>query len=84
MLLQILGVVLVLALVFTLFVRPGATLAVILAVGVVGAAIVVSWNDIQQTRAQQAARAAFVQQSASALVQPNVTVPPPTPAHSGT
>ena len=31
MLLQILGVVLVLALVFTLFIRPGATIAIVLA-----------------------------------------------------
>jgi hypothetical protein len=82
MLLQILGVVLVLALVFTLFIRPGATVAVLLAAAVVGAAVVVSWNDIAQVRAQRAAQAGFQQQNAA--VQPNVTVPPPTPAHSGT
>lgn len=82
MLLQILGIILVLALVFTLFVRPGATLALVLAVGVVAAAIVVSWNDIEQTRAQHAASAALQQQNAAA--QPNATVPQSNTAHSGT
>jgi len=81
MLLQILGVVLVLALVFTLFIRPGATIAIVLALGVVGAAVVVSWDDVQQARAQRAANVALQQQGATA--QPNVTVPPPTPTHSG-
>ena len=82
MLLQILGIILVLALVFTLFVRPGATLALVLAVGVVAAAIVVSWNDIEQTRTQHAANAALQQQNAAA--QPNVAVPQSNTAHSGT
>lgn len=82
MLLQTLGVVLVVALVFTLFIRPGATLAILLAVGVVVAGIVVSWNDVAQFRAQHAANAAAQQRSAA--VQPNVVVPPPTRTHSGT
>lgn len=80
--LEVLGVLAVLALVFTLFLRPGATVAIILAIGVVGAAIVVSWNDIEQTKVQRAANRAFEPEQAT--VQPNVTVPPPTPAHSGT
>jgi O-antigen ligase len=80
--LETLGILVVVALVFTLFLRPGATVAIVLAVVVVGAAVVVSWNDIEQTRAQRAANAAVQQQNAA--VQPNVSVPPPTPAHSGT
>jgi xanthosine utilization system XapX-like protein len=82
MLLQMLGAGLVLALVFTLFLRPGAILAILLAVGVVVAAVVVSWNDVEQVHAERAARAAFQQETANA--SPNVTVPPPTPTHSGT
>lgn len=81
MLLQTLGIVLVLALVLTLFIRPGATVAVLLALGVVGASVFVSWDDVQQARAQRAANVALQQQGAK--VQPNVTVPPPAPTHSG-
>jgi hypothetical protein len=80
MLLQVLGAILVLAFVFTLFIRPGAILAIVLAVGVVAMGVVVSWNDVEQTRAQHAANAA-PQQQPSAAAQPNV--PPPRPAHSG-
>jgi hypothetical protein len=80
--LQILGVVLVVALVFTLFIRPGAIIAIALAFGVVAAAVVVSWKDVEQTRAQHSAQAASVQQNASA--QPNTAVPHRTPAHAGT
>jgi hypothetical protein len=79
MLLQVLGAILVLAFVFTLFIRPGAILAIVLAVGVVAMGVVVSWNDVEQTRAQHAANAAFSQQNAS--VRPNV--PPSRPVHSG-
>ena len=82
MLLQTLGIILLVALVLTLFIRPGTTLAVMLAVGVVAAAIIVNWNDVQRTRAQRGENAAFQQEQAA--VQPNVTVPAPTAAHSGT
>ncbi|HTW52491.1 MAG TPA: hypothetical protein VME45_11450 [Stellaceae bacterium] len=82
MLLQILGAALVVALVFTLFIRPGATLAILLAVGVVVMAVVVSWNDIEQVRTQRAAQTASSQQNVTA--QANTTAPQPTPAHSGT
>lgn len=82
MVLQIVGVVLVVALVFTLFIRPGATLAIALACGVVAAAIVVSWKDVEQTRTQHSAQMAPAQQSAS--VQPNASAQSPAPAHSGT
>lgn len=81
--LEILGVLAVVALVFTLVLRPGATVAIILAVGVVGAAVAVNWNDIKQTRAQQVANAAAVPPP-NAAAQANVTAPPPAPAHSGT
>ena len=80
--LEILGVLAVVALVFTLFLRPGATVAIVLAAIVVVAGVVVSWNDIEQVRAQRAANAAFQQQNAAA--QSDVTVPPPNAAHSGT
>ena len=82
MLLQTLGIILVVGLVFTLFIRPGAALAIVLAIGVVAAGIIVSWNDVQQTRAQRSANAAFQQEQAA--TQPNVTVPAPTAPHSGT
>ena len=78
MLLQVLGAILVLALVFTLFIRPGAILAIVLAVGVVAMGVVVSWNDVERTRAQHAANAVN-QQSASA--QP--TAPSSGPSRSG-
>lgn len=77
MLLQVLGAILVLALVFTLFIRPGAVLAIVLAVGVVVMGVVVSWNDVEKTRAQHANAAN--QQSAS--VQPSA--PPSAPSRSG-
>lgn len=80
--LEILAVLAVVTLVFTLLLRPGATATILLAVAVVGAAVAVSWNDIEYTRAQRAAGAASAQPNAAA--QANVTAPPPTPAHSGT
>ncbi|HWD58623.1 MAG TPA: hypothetical protein VG308_10115 [Stellaceae bacterium] len=80
--LQILGILAVVAVVVILFVRPSSVIAVVLAVVVVGAAIAVSWNDVEQTRARRAADTQSQQLNAAA--QPNVTAPPPTPAHSGT
>ena len=69
MLLEALGVLIVLALIFTLFIRPGAVAAIVLAVGVVCAAIVVSWHDVEQVRTDRAANAALQQQqNASATV----------------
>jgi hypothetical protein len=82
MLLQILGAALVVALVFTLFIRPGAILAILLAVGVVVMAVVVSWNDVEQVRMQNAAQAA--PQPPDVTAQANTAVPAPAPAHSGT
>jgi hypothetical protein len=79
--LEILGIALVVILLVTLFVRPSATVAIILALGVVGAAIAVSWDDVEQTRAQRdATNAALERQSNSAAV----TAPSPAPTtHAG-
>ena len=79
--LEILGIALVVALVMTLFVRPSTTVAIILALGVVGAAVAVSWNDVEQTRAERAAtNAALERQNTSAAV----TAPTAAPAtHAG-
>ena len=79
--LEILGIAVVAALVMTLFVRPSTTVAVILALGVVGAAVAASWNDVEQTRAPRAAtNAALERQSTSATV----TAPSAAPAtHAG-
>jgi hypothetical protein len=80
--LQIIGVLAIIALVVILFIRPASIVAVVLAVGVVGAAIVVSWNDVERVRAQRASDSSLVQRNAA--TQPAVRVPPPTPPHSGT
>jgi hypothetical protein len=80
MLVEIFGVLAVVAVVAALLVRPAGALAIVLAVGVVGAAIIVSWNDVEQYRQQRAAQAAFQQENAAASA---VTVPPPNPARSG-
>jgi hypothetical protein len=80
MLWQLFGILLVVSVGVAVLMRPAGVLAVVLAVGVVGAAIVVSWNDVEQYRQQRAAEAAFKQENASASA---VTVPPPNPAHSG-
>jgi hypothetical protein len=82
MLLQVLGAALVVALVFTLFIRPGATLAILLAAGVVVMAVGVSWNDVEQVRTQRAAQAVSQQQNLTA--QANPAGPAPSPARSGT
>lgn len=79
--LELLGIAVVVALVITLFVRPSTTVAIILALGVVGAGIAVSWNDVEQTRAERAAiGAALERQNTSAAV----TAPTGAPAtHAG-
>jgi hypothetical protein len=79
--LEILGIALVVALVVTLVVRPSAMVAMVLALAVVGAAVAVSWNDVEQTRAQRdAVNAALERQNTSAAV----TAPTAAPAtHAG-
>jgi predicted cation transporter len=76
--LEVIGIAVVAALVITLFVRPSAVVAIVLAVGVVAAAIVVSWHDIEQTRAQSAVDTALARQNTAA-----VTTPAPQPTHAG-
>ena len=80
MLMQLFGILLVVSVIVAVLVRPAGILAMVLAVGVVGIAIIVSWNDVEQYRQQRAAAEAFKQESATASA---VTVPPPNPAHSG-
>lgn len=78
--LQILGILAVVVLVGVLFVRPASALAIVLAVGVVVAAIIVSWHDVEQVHAQRAVAAAIRQETAPSS---SVTVPPSNPAHAG-
>ena len=79
--LEVLGIALVVALVATLLVRPSASVAIILALGVVGAAIAVSWNDVEQTRAERAATNAALERQATSAA---VTAPTAAPAtHAG-
>ncbi|HTZ35968.1 MAG TPA: hypothetical protein VMB84_08080 [Stellaceae bacterium] len=79
--LQVLGVLVVVGLVITLLVRPGSFVALLLAVGVVIAAVVVSWHDVEQYRAQRAANAAIQQQNAAAAA--SAPAPQPNPAPTG-
>ncbi len=78
--LQILGIVAIIAMVATLFSRPSSTVAVVLAAGVVVAAIIVSWNDVEQTRAQREAVNSALQRQSTSAVLP---IPPPTATHAG-
>jgi predicted membrane protein len=77
---QVVGIVVVILLVATLLARPAGILAMVLAVGVVVVAIVVTWNQVETYRTQKAANAAAALPQASV----GVTVPPPNPARSGT
>ena len=79
MVLQVLGILLVLVIFTTFLLRPSGVFPIVLAVGVVAAAIFVSWNDIEQSRAERAAQAASQQENASV----GVTVPSPSATHSG-
>jgi hypothetical protein len=51
--LQLLGVLAILTIFVIVFVRPAGILFAILATGIVVAAIVVSWRDVQQYRHQR-------------------------------
>ena len=64
-----------------LWARPVGLFAVVFAFAIVGAAILMSWNDIDRVRAQRAASAAVQREIANA--SPRVTVPPPDRARSG-
>jgi predicted membrane protein len=76
---QVVGIVAVLVLVAVVLARPASILAVVLAFGIVVAAIVVTWQQVETYRAQKAANAANTQLQAST----GVTVPPPNIPRSG-
>jgi hypothetical protein len=79
MVLQVLGILVVVAIVATFLLRPSGVFPIVLAIGVVVAGIFVSWNDIEQIRAQRAAQTAFQQENPPA----NPTVPSPALAKAG-
>jgi len=70
----------IIILVATLFARPASILAMVLAVGVVVAAVIVTWQQVETYRAQKAANAAIIQPQAST----GVTVPSGANPRSGT
>jgi hypothetical protein len=78
-LLQILVTLVVVGLVITMFVRPSGIFPIVMAVGIVLVAIVVTWSQIDAFRAQKASDAAVARPEAQA----GVTVPAPPPARSG-
>jgi len=80
-LVEFFGIAAAVCLVVALWARPVGLFAVFFALVVVGAAILVSWNDIERVRADRAARAAFQQQTANA--SPSGSVLHPAPVHSG-
>jgi hypothetical protein len=65
-LLQVLGILAVIAIVLILFLRPGSMFAAVLAVAVVVAAIIVSWRDVEQYRHHRAVAEASQQAIAAA------------------
>jgi predicted membrane protein len=73
-LLQVLGIIAVLAMVTTFLLRPGSMFAVALAVLAVVAGIVVSWRDVERYREQRAVAA--TQQSETAAATPELAAPP--------
>jgi hypothetical protein len=73
-LVEIVGIAAAISLLVALWTRPAGLFAVVVAFVIVGAAILVSWHDVLQFRAQRDARAAFQQELAKA--SPAVSVPP--------
>ena len=78
-LVELLAIASVVCLLVALWTRPVGLFAVVFALAVVGTAVLVSWNDVQQARAERAASAAFQQQGRSAAV----TVPAPNYPRAG-
>jgi predicted membrane protein len=79
-LLQVIGILAVIALVATMLTRPAGVLAMVLAAGVVVAAIVVTWNQVETYQTLKAANSAAIQPQAAA----GATMPPaPSPAPAG-
>ena len=80
-LVELLGIASAVCLLVALLARPVGLFAVIFAFAIVGAAVLISWNDVQQTRAQQAASSAF--QTREANTSPAVSVPAPNYPRAG-
>jgi uncharacterized membrane protein len=80
-LLQVLGILAVIAMVLALLFRPGGAAAIVLAVVAVVAGIAVSWRDVERSREQRALAAA--ERSQIAATAPAPTIPDPTaPSYS--
>ena len=81
---EVLGICAAIALLVALWARPAGMFAIFFALTIVGAAVFVSWNEVQQARQEHAARAAFEQRfeqrNASASA---VTVPTPDRPRAG-
>ena len=65
-LLQLLGILAVVGIFVIVLLRPAGALAVVLAVGIVAAAIVVSWREVEHDRNQRAVAEASQQAIAAA------------------
>jgi hypothetical protein len=78
--LQVLGILAVIGIVAVLLLRPASMLVAVLAVGVVVAAIVVSWQDIEQSRYQRAVAETAQQATAASTAAAAAAV---TAAHTG-
>jgi hypothetical protein len=80
-LVELLGIASAVCLLVALWARPVGLFAVVFAFAIVGAAILVSWNDIEQVRAQRAQSSAF--QTEQANSSSAVTVPAPNYPRAG-
>ena len=76
---ELCGIAAIVFMLVALWSRPTGFFAILFALAVVGAAILVSWNDVLQYREQQDNLTAFNERNAS----PAVTVPPPNRPHAG-
>jgi hypothetical protein len=72
-LVELLGIASAVCLLVALWARPVGLFGVVFAFAIVGAAILISWNDIAQVRAQRAQNSAF--QTEQANSSSAVTVP---------
>jgi len=71
---ELVGIAAAICLLVALWARPAGMFAVFVAFVIVGTAILVSWNDVEQSRQERAVKAAFQQEVAKA--SPSVSVPP--------
>jgi hypothetical protein len=76
---ELCGIAAIIFMLVALWSRPAGFFAILLALAVVGSAVLVSWHDVLQYREQQANITAFNERNAS----PAVTVPPPNLPHAG-